>query len=149
MFDLIAGFPHCFKNKNKNTMHCRVYKHPHPLDTKQVDNILIRYDFIKQDNTWKSKDNNIEIFENNNFYYIKIDSWNHKSMLPYYPIEFEAKIKNIIDLLNSDVITRLEKTTERYIEAEKFIVNLNFFQKLFILRKYSDFIKIVLTKYKF
>lgn len=132
-------------------MHYRSYKYPRPIDDKIVDNILNKYDFIKTLNSWYIKNDNrkIVIFKQNNIYYIKIDSWNHKSQLPNDEFTFDAKIKNIIDILKSDVITRLEKTTERYIEAEKFIVNLNFFQKLFILRKHSDFIKMILSKYKF
>ena len=127
----------------------RLYIQPSPLNSEEIDDILLRYNFIKTDNSWYLNNKNIEIYQQDNRCYIKIDNWNHQSKLPNDKYRFEAKIKNILDILNTDIISRLDKTTERYIEAENFILNMKFFQKIFILRKHSDFIKNILTKYKF
>lgn len=43
----------------------------------------------------------------------------------------------------------LEQTTERYIEAEKFIMELNWFQRLFCSKKVRLFLNSRLTKYNF
>ena len=34
-----------------------------------------------------------------------------------------------------------EKTTERYIEAEEFIMNLKWYQRIFMLRKWNKFMQ--------
>jgi hypothetical protein len=38
-------------------------------------------------------------------------------------------------------LEKIEKLTERYIEAEKFIMELNWFQRLFCSRKITKFLK--------
>lgn len=38
-------------------------------------------------------------------------------------------------------LDKIEKLTERYIEAEKFIMELNWFQRLFCSRKITNFLK--------
>ena len=42
-----------------------------------------------------------------------------------------------------------EQLTNRYIEAEKFIMNLNWFERLFCSRKINNFIDGQLKKYNF
>jgi hypothetical protein len=130
-------------------MHWKGYKYPIQLDNKEVDNILKRYDFSKIENKWFSSDKNTIIENLGKDYYIKICGLVHYSRLPNDCYTFEVKIKNILDLLNTGVISRLEETTNRYIEAEIFILNLNFFQKLFFLRKYNKFVKNIINNYKY
>lgn len=51
--------------------------------------------------------------------------------------------KNIVEF-QMDLI---EELTERYIEAEKFIMNLNWFERLFCSRKITKFLKSRIDKY--
>jgi hypothetical protein len=46
-------------------------------------------------------------------------------------------------------LDRMEKLTERYIEAEEFIMNLNWFQRLFCSKKIKNFLKSRVDKYNF
>lgn len=46
-------------------------------------------------------------------------------------------------------LDQIEKLTNRYIEAEKFIMELNFFERLFCSRKISKFLKSRTEKYNF
>ncbi len=43
---------------------------------------------------------------------------------------------------SSDYLKRMEELTERYIEAEKFIMSLNWFERIFFERKVRLFLKI-------
>ncbi len=46
-------------------------------------------------------------------------------------------------------LTQMEQLTERYIEAEKFIMELNWFERLFCSRKITKFLKGRTIKYNF
>ena len=46
-------------------------------------------------------------------------------------------------------IGKIESLTERYIEAEQFIMNLNWFERMFCSRKIRKFLKSRLTKYSY
>ena len=46
-------------------------------------------------------------------------------------------------------LDRMEKLTERYIEAEEFIMNLNWFQRLFCSKKNKNLLKSRVDKYNF
>ena len=46
-------------------------------------------------------------------------------------------------------LERMEKLTERYIEAEKFIMELNWFERLFCSRKITKFLNSRSQKYNF
>jgi hypothetical protein len=46
-------------------------------------------------------------------------------------------------------LERMENLTERYIEAEEFIMNLNWFQRLFCSKKIKNFLKSRVDKYNF
>lgn len=46
-------------------------------------------------------------------------------------------------------LEKIEQLTERYIEAEKFIMELNWFERLFCSRKISKFLKSRKSKYNF
>lgn len=48
----------------------------------------------------------------------------------------------------NELFNKNEKLTERYIEAEKFILDLNWIQRIFCYRKINRFIK-SRSKYKF
>ena len=52
------------------------------------------------------------------------------------------------DRIINDQFNNIEQLTERYIEAEKFIMGLNWFERLFISRKVRKFI-LSRLKYKF
>jgi hypothetical protein len=45
-------------------------------------------------------------------------------------------------------LNKIEVLTERYIEAEQFIMNLNWFERLFCSRKITAFIKSRIEKYE-
>lgn len=44
------------------------------------------------------------------------------------------------DMVN-DLMNKLEQATDRYIEAESFIMSLNWFERLFCSRKINKFLK--------
>jgi hypothetical protein len=46
-----------------------------------------------------------------------------------------------------DLLKKVEQSTERYIEAEEFIMNLNTFEKIFCSKKIKNFMKSRLIKY--
>lgn len=46
-------------------------------------------------------------------------------------------------------LNKMEELTERYIEAEKFIMELNWFERLFCSRKITKFLKSRTVKYNF
>ena len=46
-------------------------------------------------------------------------------------------------------LNKMEQLTERYIDAEKFIVELNWFERLFCSRKITKFLKSRTVKYNF
>ena len=46
-------------------------------------------------------------------------------------------------------LNKMEELTERYIEAEKFIMDLNWFERLFCSRKIRKFLKSRTDKYNF
>jgi hypothetical protein len=46
-------------------------------------------------------------------------------------------------------LNKMEELTERYIEAEKFIMELNWFERLFCSRKIRRFLKSRTDKYNF
>ncbi len=46
-------------------------------------------------------------------------------------------------------INKMEQLTERYIDAEKFIMELNWFERLFCYRKVTKFLKSRIDKYNF
>lgn len=46
-------------------------------------------------------------------------------------------------------LNKMEELTERYIEAEKFIMELNWFERLFCSRKIKKFLKSRTDKYNF
>lgn len=68
--------------------------------------------------------------------------------IPY--VESWLKEEDNAELKNIDwLMARCETSTERYIEAEEFILNLKWWERLFISRKIDNFIKSRLTKYEF
>ena len=46
-------------------------------------------------------------------------------------------------------LNKMEKLTERYIDAEKFIMELNWIERLFCSRKITKFLKSRTAKYNF
>lgn len=46
-------------------------------------------------------------------------------------------------------LKKMEELTERYIEAEQFIMNLNWFERLFCSKKIRNFIASRVEKYNF
>jgi len=46
-------------------------------------------------------------------------------------------------------LNKMEQLTERYIDAEKFIMELNWFERLFCSRKITKFLKSRIDKYNF
>ena len=46
-------------------------------------------------------------------------------------------------------LNKMEQLTERYIDAEKFIMKLNWFERLFCSRKITKFLKSRTVKYNF
>ena len=46
-------------------------------------------------------------------------------------------------------LNKMEQLTERYIDAEKFITELNWFERLFCSRKITKFLKSRTVKYNF
>ena len=46
-------------------------------------------------------------------------------------------------------LNKMEQLTERYIDAEKFIMELNWFERLFCSRKITKFLKSRTVKYNF
>lgn len=46
-------------------------------------------------------------------------------------------------------LDKIEELTNRYIEAEKFIMDLNWLERLFCSRKITMFLKTRITKYNF
>ncbi len=46
-------------------------------------------------------------------------------------------------------LKRMEELTERYIEAEEFIMNLNWFERIFCSKNIKKFLKSRLEKYNF
>jgi hypothetical protein len=46
-------------------------------------------------------------------------------------------------------LNKMEQLTERYIDAEKFIIELNWFERLFCSRKITKFLKSRTVKYNF
>jgi len=46
-------------------------------------------------------------------------------------------------------LNKMEQLTERYIDAEKFIMELNWFEQLFCSRKITKFLKSRIVKYNF
>jgi hypothetical protein len=46
-------------------------------------------------------------------------------------------------------LNKMEQLTERYIDAEKFIMELNWFERLFCSRKITKFLKSRRDKYNF
>lgn len=46
-------------------------------------------------------------------------------------------------------LTKMKQLTERYIEAENFIMELNWFERLFCSRKITKFLQSRLEKYDF
>jgi uncharacterized protein YktA (UPF0223 family) len=55
------------------------------------------------------------------------------------------KTKNIADFY----LNKIEQLTERYIDAEKFITELNWFERLFCSKKVTKFLKSRIVKYNF
>ena len=55
------------------------------------------------------------------------------------------KTKHILE----SSLGKTEQLTERYIEAEQFIMNLNWFERLFCSRKITKFLKSRTEKYNF
>lgn len=46
-------------------------------------------------------------------------------------------------------LNKIEQLTERYINAEKFIMDLNWLERLFCSRKITKFLKNTISKYDF
>lgn len=46
-------------------------------------------------------------------------------------------------------LNKMEQLTKRYIDAEKFIMELNWFERLFCSRKITKFLKSRIVKYSF
>jgi hypothetical protein len=55
------------------------------------------------------------------------------------------KTKNVAEFS----LEKMEQLTERYIDAEKFIMDLNWFERLFCSRKITKFLKSRSDKYNF
>ena len=55
------------------------------------------------------------------------------------------KTKNVAEFS----LEKMEQLTERYIDAEKFIMDLNWFERLFCSRKITNFLKSRSDKYNF
>ena len=55
------------------------------------------------------------------------------------------KTKNVAEFS----LEKMEQLTERYIDAEKFIMDLNWFERLFCSRKITKFLKSRSNKYNF
>ncbi len=58
----------------------------------------------------------------------------------------QNKKQNTVEEFSLD---RMEQLTERYIDAEKFIMELNWFERLFCSNKIRKFLKSRINKYDF
>ena len=71
-------------------------------------------------------------------------------VIPFFIIFVETirdmdKTKNVAEFS----LEKMEQLTERYIDAEKFIMGLNWFERLFCSRKITKFLKSRSDKYNF
>ncbi len=62
-----------------------------------------------------------------------------------YKNNYMENTKNIAEFS----LDKMEQLTERYIDAEKFIIGLNWFERLFCSRKIIKFLKSRTVKYNF
>lgn len=82
--------------------------------------------------------NNIEKYDGETVKY-----WEQNAEEDY--IKTPISVLKYINVLEKE----MEQLTNRYIEAERFISELNWFEKLFISRKVKNFLKSRLEKYNF
>jgi hypothetical protein len=63
-------------------------------------------------------------------------------------VEFDRFLNNGKCIEIEPLISKLEELTERYIQAEQFIINLKWYERLFCSRKINKFLKNHLNKFK-